>query len=213
MPEEKKPQKKGLTIEQQRRWFNVIYSVVVPIIRLFYPIRSIGRENIPDGPAVFCANHSHLLDPILAAGACGRRNYMHFILKLELTRAPVIGKLIQLCGVCFVNRGTGDIDAMRSMMRLLKHGEKIFIFPEGTRSKDGKLGKGKSGVAFISHFAKCDVLPVGIKIDKQQGKRTRVTVRYGKPILYEEIRLGSSFSAAELRRSRDLIMSRIGELL
>ena len=205
MPEEKKPQKKGLTIEQQRRWFNVIYSVVVPIIRLFYPIRSIGRENIPDGPAVFCANHSHLLDPILAAGACGRRNYMHFIAKLELKRAPVIGKLIELWGVCFVNRGTGDIDAMRSMMRLLKHGEKIFIFPEGTRTSEDNAVDAKTGAVRLASKLKVPIVPMYIPRHKKLFRRMDIII--GKPYSvegrnheeYEELSEGIMDRIYELR--------------
>ena len=165
--------------ERARRWFNVVYSVVVPIVKLIYPIRVIGRENIPDGAAVVCANHSNLLDPVIAAGAFRRRNYMHFIAKAELKGAFILGRLIELCGVIFVKRGTGDIGAMRSMMRCLKNGEKIFIFPEGTRSEEDNMVDAKTGAVRLASKLSAPIVPVYIPRRKRVFSRMDIII--GEP--------------------------------
>ena len=74
------------------------------------------------------------------------------------------------------------------------------------------MGKGKSGVAFISAAAKADVLPVGIIIKKRKLRRTSITIRYGRPISYQLLST-NGISARELRQARDLIMNEIGALV
>ena len=106
--------------------------------------------SIPEGPAVVCGNHSNLVDPLLAAAAFGKRTFMHFIAKVELSTVPVIGWVLRKCGVCFVNRGESDIGAMRSMMRYLKRGDKIFIFPEGTRAGEDNMVDAKTGAVRLA---------------------------------------------------------------
>lgn len=108
-------------------------------------MRCRGKENIPEGPAVVCANHSNYIDPLLVAAAFGKENYMHFMAKLELQRVPGRRRRAQKCGICFVDRGKSDIDAVRSMMRYLKRGEKVFIFPEGTRVEHDNEVEAKTG--------------------------------------------------------------------
>ena len=120
-------------LERERRSFGKLFDFLKPWVKAFYPMRCRGRENIPDGPAVICANHSNYIDPLLVALAFGKENYMHFMAKLELERVPIVGPVLKKCGICFVDRGKADIDAIRNMMRYLKHGEKVFMFPEGTR--------------------------------------------------------------------------------
>ena len=189
---------------RERRWFNLIYSVVVPVMRLFYPIRSKGKENIPDGPAVICANHSNLVDPILAATAFGKRNFMHFIAKLELKSVPVIGWLLGKAGVCFVDRGHSDIGAMRSMMRYLKRGEKVFIFPEGTRAGEDNMVEAKTGAVRLASKLKVPIVPVYIPRRKKLFSRVQLLI--GKPYTV------SGANHDEYEDLADGIMERIYEL-
>ena len=174
-----KVQEKKTASEQTHRWFNIVYSIVIPLVKLVFRIRCRGRENIPQGPAVVCANHSNLLDPLIAAGAFGKRHFMHFIAKRELQNVPIIGKVIELCGVCFVNRGTGDITAMRSMMRYLKNGEKVFIFPEGTRAEEDNMVDAKTGAVRLA--SKLDVPIVPVYIPRRKHVFGRIDVLIGRP--------------------------------
>ena len=66
-------------LERERRSFGKLFDFLKPWVKAFYPMRCRGRENIPDGPAVICANHSNYIDPLLVALAFGKENYMHFM--------------------------------------------------------------------------------------------------------------------------------------
>ena len=167
-------------------------------------MRCRGRENIPDGPAVICANHSNYIDPLLVALAFGKENYMHFMAKLELERVPIVGPVLKKCGICFVDRGKADIDAIRNMMRYLKHGEKVFMFPEGTRVEHDNEVEAKTGAVRIASKMKVPIVPVYIP----RGKKIfgRVELRIGKPYTVE----GKTHE--EYEKLADGIMERIYEL-
>ena len=176
-------EKKKDNPEDEKRWFNLIYSIVIPIVKLIYPIRCKGIENIPEGPAVVCANHSNLVDPLLVAAAFGKKTFMHFIAKLELRGVPLIGWVLEKCGVCFVNRGHGDIGAMRSMMKFLKRGDKIFIFPEGTRVGEDNMVDAKTGAVRLASKMKAPIVPVYIPRRKKLFSRVELII--GSPYSVE----------------------------
>lgn len=147
-------------LDMERRSFGRLYDLLLPIVKAFYPMRCKGLENIPEGPAVVCANHSNYIDPLLVAAVFGKENYMHFMAKLELRRVPIIGAVLKKCGICFVDRGKSDIDAIRSMMRYLKNGDKVFMFPEGTRAEHDNEVEAKTGAVRIASKMKVPILPV-----------------------------------------------------
>jgi 1-acyl-sn-glycerol-3-phosphate acyltransferase len=192
------------TPEQERRSFGRLFDLLFPLVKAFYPMRCRGTENIPEGPAVVCANHSNYIDPLLVAAAFGKENYMHFMAKLELQRVPVVGAVLKKCGICFVDRGKSDIDAVRSMMRYLKRGEKVFIFPEGTRVEHDNEVEAKTGAVRIASKMKVPILPVYIP----RGKKIfgRVELLVGKPYTVE----GKTHE--EYLRLADGVMERIYEL-
>lgn len=190
--------------EDEKRWFNFIYSIVIPVVKLIYPIRCKGRENIPEGPAVVCANHSNLVDPLLVAAAFGKKTFMHFIAKLELRSVPVVGKVLELCGVCFVNRGHSDIGAMRSMMRYLKRGDKIFMFPEGTRAGEDNMVDAKTGAVRLASKMNAPIVPVYIPRRKKLFSRVQLLI--GEPYSVE------GHNHNEYEQLADGIMERIYEL-
>ena len=191
-------------LERERRSFGKLFDFLKPWVKAFYPMRCRGRENIPDGPAVICANHSNYIDPLLVALAFGKENYMHFMAKLELERVPIVGPVLKKCGICFVDRGKADIDAIRNMMRYLKHGEKVFMFPEGTRVEHDNEVEAKTGAVRIASKMKVPIVPVYIP----RGKKTfgRVELRIGKPYTVE----GKTHE--EYEKLADGIMKRIYEL-
>lgn len=190
--------------EDSRRWFKIVYSIVIPIVKIIFPIKCRGSENMPEGPAVVCANHSNLLDPLIAAAAFGKRHFMHFIAKIELKNVPLIGWLIEKCGVCFVKRGTGDIGAMRSMMRFLKRGEKVFIFPEGTRVGEDNMVDAKTGAVRLA--SKLDVPIVPVYIPRRKKLFRRMDVLIGEPYKV------SGHTHDEYEQLADDIMEHIYEL-
>ena len=191
-------------LDMERRSFGRLYDLLLPIVKAFYPMRCKGLENIPEGPAVVCANHSNYIDPLLVAAVFGKENYMHFMAKLELRRVPIIGAVLKKCGICFVDRGKSDIDAIRSMMRYLKNGDKVFMFPEGTRAEHDNEVEAKTGAVRIASKMKVPILPVYIP----RGKKVfvRVELLIGEPYKVE------ARTHEEYEREADGIMERIYEL-
>ena len=173
----------GSADEKERRTFDALYSLIIPVVKLLYPMRSSGRENIPDGPALVCANHSNLVDPLLVAAAFGKKNFMHFMAKLELSTVPIIGVILKSCGVYFVDRGRHDIDAIRNTMRFLKRGEKVCMFPEGTRVSEDNSVEAKTGAVRIASKMKVPIVPVYIPRRKKIFAKTEVLI--GEPFLVE----------------------------
>lgn len=192
----------------------VFYGIVRCIIGCFFHIiyryRLIGRENIPkNGSYIVAPNHVHWADPFFVA--VGIRNPSSYMAKESLFRNKLLAAAVRLFNAFPVRREQSDRGALKTAVEYLNNGYNLTIFPEGTRSKDGKIGKGKSGVAFIASASGADVLPVGIVIKKRRWLRKTVTVRYGKPIPNSELKI-STLSAHELRRARDIIMTEIEEL-
>lgn len=85
--------------------YHALYRIVWPFFSLAHPVRAQGRENIPEGGAVLCANHSALCDPILVCFACTLRWMVRPMAKIELSRVPVLGWLLGKAGVIYVDRG------------------------------------------------------------------------------------------------------------
>lgn len=165
--------------EQEHKNFRIVYAILYPLVRLLYPMKVTGLENIPDGPAVICANHSNFIDPLLICVAFGRKKHMHFMAKRELRDVFFVGKILELIGVCFVKRGDSDIDAIRSMLRYLKGGEKVVLFPEGTRVNDDNAVDAKTGAVRIASKTNSPILPIYIPRGKKIFSRVHLIV--GKP--------------------------------
>ena len=190
--------------ERERKFFGRMYDLVIPVVKMLYPMRSRGQENIPEGPALVCANHSNLVDPLLLAGAFGKRHFMHFMAKLELSAVPVVGAVLKSCGVYFVDRGRQDIDAIRNTMRFLKRGEKVCMFPEGTRTSEDNSVEAKTGAVRIASRMKVPIVPVYIPRRKKVFARTEVLI--GEPFLVE----GKTHE--DYVELADVVMERIYEL-
>ena len=123
----------------KEKWYRLVYDVLRPIGALLYPQKFYGLENIPEGPAILCAPHSNVADPILISFALGRKTYVHHLAKAESKTMFIFGWLMKKAGSIFVKRGERDIDSFKQCMRVLKAGEKLIVFPEGTRVREGDV--------------------------------------------------------------------------
>ncbi|SEK82748.1 1-acyl-sn-glycerol-3-phosphate acyltransferase [Ruminococcus sp. YRD2003] len=162
-----------------------MYYIAKFFVRLFFRIifnlHYEGRDNIPRGEAViYASNHRSNADPpLLGGGAVGKYAFMA---KEELFRNKLFAWLIRTLGAFPVSRGKGDMSVIETAIDRLGNGRSLMIFPEGTRSKDGKVGRGHSGAALIAAKADRRIVPVGIVYGDKLKFRTRVTVKFGKPI-------------------------------
>ncbi len=193
------------------------YQILRPIVSLVYHIRFSlqieGKENIPkDGGYVFASNHRSYEDPILISFPT--RVPFAYMAKEELFEKNfAFTALIKAFGAFPVVRGSGDMSVIDESINRLNKGYNLVIFPEGTRSKDGKVGKGKTGVALIAAKAQVPVVPVGISFKGSKLKfRSKIIVRFGKMISPEELKITSQ-SPSELKVLKQKIMESITELV
>ncbi|HBZ65116.1 MAG TPA: (d)CMP kinase, partial [Lachnospiraceae bacterium] len=130
-----------------------------------------------------------------------------------LFKNPFFAALIRMMGAFPVVRGSGDMKVIDTAVEKLESGKNLVIFPEGTRSKDGKVGKGKTGVAMIAAMTGADVIPVGIVFEGKLSFRKKVVVKYGKPVHSEQLALSEKPSPKELKAVKLKIMDSITELV
>ncbi|MCD8106479.1 MAG: 1-acyl-sn-glycerol-3-phosphate acyltransferase [Oscillospiraceae bacterium] len=169
-------------------------------------VRYEDLDNIPkSGSYIIASNHHTVLDPV--AIGVKMPNISAYMAKEDLFRHK-IANLLKIFHAFPVKRGKGDRSALNTAIEYLDRGYNLTIFPEGTRSKDGKIGSFKSGVSFVASEANADVLPVGITKRKTKLGRTYLTVRFGKLIPYYKLKV-NSLSSSELRHSRDIILNEI----
>lgn len=190
--------------ELLRMFFTVLFSIV-------FRWRTSGVENIPAGGAIIAANHISLWDPPVVGTAIPRR--AHFMAKEELFANPVFGWLISKLGAFPVRRGAADRTAIKTALTLLKNGSILVIFPEGTRSKDGKLGAPEAGLALLALKAGVPVIPAAVigtnKIFRDGHVLPKFCIRFGKPILF-----GSDTAGKEsMEKMSAQVMTEISRLL
>lgn len=174
------------------------------IYTVLFRLQAIGVENIPkSGAVILASNHISNLDPPTIGVKVPRK--VHFMAKEELFKVPVLGFLIRAFGAFPVKRGGVSKDAIKSGITLLKSGEVMGIFPEGSRNNSGAAKKGTAMIAMRSGAA---VVPVAIVGGYKLFRKTKVC--YGKPIQLSEIIDESSPDV--LDQAMDVVMGRIQEL-
>ncbi len=181
-------------------------SVVNMIYKPLYRIETIGQENIPKiGSVLLCSNHISNLDPIVVGTTTPRP--VHFMAKEELFQVPVIGKLFPHLNAFPVKRGMSDREALRKGLAVLKEGEVLGLFPEGTRSKTGELGEGLAGAGFFATRSEALIVPCAVVGPYKAFNRLKVV--YGKPVDFTEYRK-NKISADEATK---IIMEEIRKLI
>lgn len=191
---------------------NRVYSVIYPIIRvfmkLFHPWKEVGADNIPEGAAVICGNHTTLGDPLYVVCAMGGKRQTHVMAKAEIMRWPVIGFLLKKAGIIGVNRGKSDMAAVKECLRVLRGGEKLLMFPEGTRVREGETSEVRTGAAMFAARTGAPLVPVYISPKKRRFRKTVVV--FGRPY-YPEFE-GRKPSADDYQRIADDLLERVRAL-
>lgn len=162
-----------------RGYYNLLWSIVWPFFNLVHPVRHVGRARIPEGGAVVCGNHTSMSDPLFVTFAMGRRHQLRAMAKAEIMRVPVLGWLLGKAGIFGVERGKADVGAIKTAIRFLKSGDKILLFPEGTRVKSGDESSAKTGGAMLAIRTGVPLLPVYIPEKKNWFRFTTVII--GEP--------------------------------
>ncbi|WP_457567730.1 lysophospholipid acyltransferase family protein [Desulfurobacterium sp.] len=174
-----------------------------------------GRENVPEeGPVLIVSNHRSFVDPPLIAYAVMKRP-VFFMAKEELFKTPILSSLIKHWGNGFpVKRGSSDLKALKTALAVLKKGEALAIFPEGTRAPTGKFLKPKTGAGMIAVKAHVPVLPCLITGSEEllpRGakflKPANVKIKFGKTFT-----INLEDKKENYRTAAEQIMEKIKEL-
>lgn len=187
-------------------FYSFARSVVKGVFTPLYRIEVIGAENFPkDGGVLLCTNHIHNFDPPVVGITAPRP--VHFMAKEELFSVPVLGKMVNHLNAFPVKRGMSDREALRKGLAVLKEGHVLGLFPEGTRSKTGELGKGLAGAGFFALRSQAHIVPCAIIGPYKAFNKLRVV--YGQPIDMEDLRERKA-GAEEVT---DVIMEEIRKLI
>src|SRR3712207_5581161 len=183
-----------------------------------------GRENVPlDRPVVLASNHLSFIDSIVIPLAAPRR--VAYLAKAEYFTGRgfngwVTRTLFTALGAYPIERETQRAaqSALDTALGLLKDGLAFGVYPEGTRSKDGRLARGKTGVAWLALTADCPVVPVAVHgtdrvqpVDSRWPRPHKVSVTFGEPLTFPEQR-GMARNGRARRVVTDRIMEAIAEL-
>lgn len=202
-----------------------LYSFVCTLIGIFAPVisrfRIIGRENIPQDEAVIiAANHLSYLDiPLLGSSIYTAGRDADYVAKKELFNVPVLGTFLRMLGAFPVDREKLDRSTLREAVKRLNSGRVLVIFPEGTRSPDGRLQPGKPGVGMIVRMSRAKVIPVAITgTDKAMPRgswmihRAQITIRFGKPIDFNSM-IENTGDKGDIGKITKIIMDNISTLI
>jgi 1-acyl-sn-glycerol-3-phosphate acyltransferase len=186
-------------------FYDFAKSVVYGVFKPWYRIEAIGLEHFPkEGGVLLCANHIHNFDPLVVGIMAPRP--VHYMAKEEIFSVPVLGNIVRKCNAFPVKRGFSDREALRTGLKLLKDGHVFGLFPEGTRSKTGEIGKGLSGAGFFALRTTALVVPCAIIGPYKSFRKLKIV--YGPPIDMDEMRK----EKASAEQVTELIMSKIDKL-
>jgi 1-acyl-sn-glycerol-3-phosphate acyltransferase len=181
---------------------------IEPLTRLFAPLKSYGAERVPlEGGVVLAFNHFSWIDPPAFGSACPRT--IHYLAKSEIHSHFGLGHLIRAFGARSVRRGESDREAIRAMREIVRDGDALGLFVEGTRQKNRMPGAAMPGAAMVALQEDVPVVPAAIYGSQfwQLGNFHPVSIAWGEPMRFEGIpstgkgyREGSALIQDEIHR-------------
>ena len=176
-------------------WFAFARYLCKIFCVLFFKITVFGKENVPQkGPFLLISNHQSFLDPLF----CGvfLKRHLYFLARDTLFRNYLFGKLLASVNVIPVRRSEADISAVKTVISKLKQGRGVCLFPEATRTKDGKIADLKPGFGLLGRRGQAAIIPTIIegafecwpRHKKIFSPGAEIVVCYGKPITEDKIK-------------------------
>jgi 1-acyl-sn-glycerol-3-phosphate acyltransferase len=197
-------------------FYRAWWVILAPLIRLYWRVRVRDRHNLPRrGGVIIASNHQSGLDPVVV-GAILRRP-IHWLAKVEYVVTPKVSWFFKSVGVIPVNREAPEHEALEKAAACVRSGKQFGIYPEGTRSPDGRIYRGYTGVARIAEMTNAPVVPVGVMNTiealpkgKIIAKPLKVEVRFGPPLYFKMASGEDPYEA--YRRFTDEVMEAIASL-
>ncbi len=187
------------------RYYRITRKLIYCIFKLLFGLRVYGRENLrTGGNFIFASNHISYSDPPVVGSILNREVW--FLAKKELFNNRFFGWLISKYHAVPIDRDSFDRAAIRKIVKLLKSGSSILMFPEGTRSKDDRIRMPKMGLGYIAVNSGTDIIPVYISGSNRMGRaflrKNRLEVHIGPPIYID-----SGYKSDDRKRDYKLITS------
>ncbi|HYT51413.1 MAG TPA: lysophospholipid acyltransferase family protein [Gaiellaceae bacterium] len=181
-----------------------------PVVKVGFRLSARGTEHLPEGGFVLAANHTSNFDPWPLALPLFPRRQVRFMAKSELF-TPILKPILVGGGAFPVRRGEADIEAIRRAVELVRDGEIVVMFPEGTRRRKGLRKKHEArahtGAARIALSADAPLVPAAIKGTDRLTRLGPLRVAYGPPIPLDDLR-GQEISPAA-REATERLMAEI----
>jgi len=187
------------------RWFRFARFLCKVFCMLFFRLRVYDKENVPDeGAFLLVSNHQSFLDPLF----CGvpLKRPLYFLARDTLFKNRFFGPLISSVNSIPVRRGRADLSAMRKVVGKLREGNGVCVFPEATRSSDGRIAALKGGFGLLCRRGGAAVVPVVVEgafevwpmQKKMFSPGGRIVVCYGKAIPAEQVKQMNDRELAEM---------------
>ncbi len=170
-------------------YWSIVHFLLMPAFRLIFPARILGRDQIPaEGGCLLAANHQSFLDIPLFAYAVWPA-HVAFVARDTLARSRWLDYVMARCGTVLVRRGQADLAAIRRIALHLESGDRVAIFPEGTRTVDGSIGPFKKGAVLAARMAGVPIVPCAITGSFEAWPRSRrlprphaIRMHFGPPV-------------------------------
>lgn len=194
----------------------MLYYILVPLAwvlaHIVFRPQVIGRENLIKGRGFILApNHRSALDPVFVVVSDGYfwLHKMRIFAKKELFQGkPLLAWFLRQMGAVSVKNGRDDLSTLDNTIQECRTGRGLLLFPEGTRSKDGRLLPPKSGAFVVADQAAVDMIPCRILYDTPDGHLKlfcRIRICFGKPISAEQLALGEKRNMVKLRENKKML--------
>ena len=194
----------------------MLYYILVPLAwvlaHIVFRLQVIGRENLIKGRGFILApNHRSALDPVFIVLSDGYfwLHKMRIFAKKELFQGkPLLAWFLRQMGAVSVKNGRDDLSTLDNTIQECRTGRGLLLFPEGTRSKDGRLLPPKSGAFVVADQAAVDMITCRILYDTQDGRLKlfcRIRICFGKPISAEQLALGEKRNMVKLRENKKML--------
>ena len=197
--------------------YNIFYNLAKLLARIIFSMRVIHPERmVESGPLLIAVNHSSFFDPPLA-GICSRRG-VYYLARKTLLKWPFFGPLFPAMNVIPVERDGNDMSALREVIKKVKEGNAVLLFPEGTRSLDGDLQPARAGIGLVIAKTGAPVLPMRIfgayeafPKNARRFQLSQISVVIGEPIHFSAEEISNS-SRETYQMLSNRVMDAIGAL-
>jgi 1-acyl-sn-glycerol-3-phosphate acyltransferase len=197
-------------------WYRFLRGFFAVVFHTLWPLKVRGADNVPkEGAAVVVCNHLSLVDPFVVG--YGAHRIVNFMAKEELFGIPILGFLIRKVGAFPVDRARRDAAAMRTALTVLKEGQLLGMFPEGTRSTSGEMLELHTGAARLAMRTHVPIVPAAVHNTnnalppKRWIRPARIGVVFGSPFMLPEPTEGVTKDEA-LQQALTLMKERIEAL-